>query len=61
MARAAAPFMHPRLSAVEYVDKDKGPTHPPIHVRVTYVDGGPDPDRSGTFPSAHVNESAVEN
>jgi hypothetical protein len=35
--------VHPRLAAIEA--KEDGPIHPPIHVEVTYVPGGPDPDR----------------
>jgi hypothetical protein len=61
MAKAAAPFMHPRLAAVEHLGKGEGPSHPPIDVRITYVPGGPDPDRPGSLPSADVNEGAVEN
>ena len=52
MARAAAPFMHPGLGAVEPFGKDEGPIHPPIDVRITYVDGGPDPDRPEQEPAA---------
>jgi hypothetical protein len=35
MAKAAAPYMHPRLSAVEYVGKDEGPIHP--HRRTDHI------------------------
>jgi hypothetical protein len=44
MARTAAPYMHPRLAAVEHLGKDDSPPHPPIDVQITYVAGGPDPD-----------------
>jgi hypothetical protein len=59
MAKWAAAYVHPRLAVIEA--KEDGPIHPPIDVRITYVDGGPDPDRPGSLPSADVNEGAVEN
>jgi hypothetical protein len=60
MAKAAAPFMHLRLATVEHLGKEEGPTHPPIDVRVTFVPGGPDPDRPGSLPSANAHEGAVK-
>jgi hypothetical protein len=55
MAKAAAPYMHPRLTAVERLSKDEGPTHRPIHVEVTYVPGGPDPD----LPTAAIEDETL--
>jgi hypothetical protein len=44
MARSAAPYMHPRLTAVEHHGKEDEPKPRGYDVRITYVHGGPDPD-----------------
>ena len=56
MAKAAAPFMHPRLTAVEPHGMENEPKPRGYDVRITYVDGGPDPDRPTEFPKALVLE-----
>jgi hypothetical protein len=45
MAKAAAPYMHPRLAAVERRAMEEEPGHRPLRVQVTFVPGSPDPDR----------------
>jgi len=50
MAKATAPYMHPRLTAIEVSDNDEIPYQAPVSINVTFVDPKTGEDEAG--PSA---------
>jgi hypothetical protein len=49
MAKAAAPYIHPRLTAIEVSDNDESPYQAPVSINVTFVD--PKAGEGGAAPS----------